>query len=267
MLARSKNFPKRVIFLVLVLGIFLIFPIFSHSARKIITQPFLLISRPFFKISESLNQWWEKNIAFFKNKTALEEENLKLKEKISELELKVLLFSSLEKENEELKSLFSQFPSQKEKKYILAAIISRPPQSPYDILIVDAGTNNGVEKGMMAVAFDNVLLGYLIDVFPKTSKIKLISFPGEETNVMIESALKESKISAISIGRGGGNLEIKIPSSIEIHSGDRVMTMGTYSLMLGVVEKTEINLSDPFQKIFFRFPVNLQELKYLMIEK
>lgn len=267
MLVPNKNFPKGVIFLALVLGIFLVFPIFSNSARKIITQPLLLISRPFFKINESLNQWWEKNAAFFKSKNQLQEENLKLKERVLELELKVSLLTPVEKENEELKSLLSQIPSQKEKKYVLAAIISRPPQSPYDVLLVDAGLKNGVEKGMTVVAFNNILLGYVNEVFSQASKIKLVSFPGEETNVMIEPVSEEIKISAISVGRGGGNMEIKIPSSIEIHSGDRIMTMGTFPLLMGIVEKVEINLSDPFQKIFFRLLFNLQELKYVMIEK
>jgi hypothetical protein len=111
------------------------------------------------------------------------------------------------------------------------------------------------------------LLGYVTDVFPQTSKVKLVSFHEEETNALIESVSTGAKISALAIGRGGGDMEIKIPSSIEVHSGDRIMTPGTYPLILGIVERAEINLSDPFQKIFFRLPLNLQELKYVMIEK
>lgn len=118
---------------------------------------------------------------------------------------------------------------------------------------------------MMATAHANVLLGHVAEVFPTISKIKLISFSGEETNVMIESA--PASISAIAVGRGGENLEIKLPSAIEIKSGDKIMTMGTFPLAVGVVEKVEIDLSDPFQKILFRLPINLQELKYVMIEK
>lgn len=158
----------------------------------------------------------------------------------------------------------------------LVPIISRPPQSPYDILIIGAGSKNGIATGMMVMAQDNVLLGHVAEVFPLTSKIKLISFSGEETNVMIESQTTYdvgsttdivSHISAIAIGRGGENLEIKLPSAIEIKSGDKVMTMGTFPLAVGVVEKVEIDLSDPFQKILFRLPINIQELKYVMIEK
>jgi cell shape-determining protein MreC len=148
-------------------------------------------------------------------------------------------------------------------------IISRPPQSPYDILIIDAGSDNEVKAGMLVTAYGNVLLGYVAEVFPSTSKVKLISFSNEETNVLIESAGTgtSTAISAIAVGRGGENLEIKLPSSIAINSGDQVKTMGNFPFIAGTIEKVEISLSDPFQKLFFRLPVNIQELKYVMIEK
>ena len=247
----NKNFPKRNIFLGLILGLFLIFFIFNGSARNIIVKPAVAISRPFLK----LNNWWKGN----------NDEISKLKQENAELKSKILILEPLEKENQELKTMMSNAPA--EKKYILGAIISRPPQSPYDVLIIDAGSDSGVKEGMTATAFSNILLGYVTDVFSKTSKVKLVSFPGEETNAIIESVSLGTKISATAIGRGGGDMEIKIPSSLEVHSGDRIVTPGTYPLMLGIVEKAEINLSDPFQKIFFRLPVNLQELQWVMIEK
>lgn len=254
MLPPNRKFPKRNIFLSLILGLFLILIVFNASVRKIVVSPLITISRPLLKMSNSFAGWWNGN-----------DEKLKLKEKIAELESKILLLEPLEKENQELKAIFSH--PEDAKKYILGAIISRPPQSSYDVLIIDAGSDNGVKEGMTATAFSNILLGYVTDVFSKTSKVKLVSFPGEETNAIIDSVSTGAKISALAIGRGGGGMEIKIPSSVEVHSGDRIMTLGTYPLMLGIVERAEINLSDPFQKIFFRLPLNFQELKYVMIEK
>jgi cell shape-determining protein MreC len=147
------------------------------------------------------------------------------------------------------------------------SVISRPPQSPYDILIIDDGSDSGVRQGAKALFSTDVLLGYVSEVFGKTSKIKLVSFPGEETSVMIEPVSGGTKISALAVGRGGGEMEIKIPSAIEIHSGDLIKTPGNYPLILGAVEKIETNLSDPFQLILFRLPINLQELDKIMIEK
>lgn len=247
MLPPNKKFPKRNIFSGLILGLFLILFIFFAPARNIVVKFFVAVSHPLLILNKK------------------DDEVSILKNRVAELESKILMLEPLEKENQELKALFSR--PEEAKKYILGAIISRPPQSPYDVLIIDAGSDNGVKEGMTATAFSNILLGYTTDVFSKTSKMKLISFPGEETNALIESVSTGAKISVTAVGRGGGDIEIKIPSSLEVHSGDRITTPGTYPLMLGIVERAEINLSDPFQKIFFRLPVNLQELNYVMIEK
>lgn len=198
--------------------------------------------RPFFNISNSLK------------------EN-DLKNKNAELEAKLLSLSQLEKENNDLKSLLSRVKNPQN--YILANIISRPPQSPYDILIVDAGENQGVKKDSLVTAFSEILLGRVVEVYPDFSKVKLISFPQEQTAVN----LLNSNISANAIGYGGENLYIELPDSIEVSPNDTIVTQGLYPLAIGVIEKTEINTSQSLKKFFFRLPVNLQELKYVLIEK
>lgn len=196
----------------------------------------------------------------FRNKQSLNEELNYLKEKNIELENEVFLLESIRKENDELKIMFSRTDK---KSYILGSIISRPPQSPYDIVVVDAGSDNGVKRGMKAVAYGSILLGHIAEVFPNYSKIKLVSYPGEETNLFMENG----KISAIGLGLGGGNIEVKIPSSVKISSGDKITTEGTFRYLLGTADKIEADALNPFQKIIFRMPVNLNELQKIGIEK
>ena len=223
----KKIFLQNKIFVLVAVS--LILAVFVAPIRQIITKSLMAVSRPFLSLNRT-----------------------NFRDNLPE----ILTCPSLPKENED-------------KTYILASIISRPPQSPYDILIIDAGYDNEIRAGMLVTAYGNVLLGYIAEVFPSTSKVKLISFSGEETNVLIESAGTGTStvISAIAVGRGGENLEIKLPSSIAINFGDQVKTMRTFSFIVGTIEKVEISLSDPFQKLLFRLPVNIQELKYVMIEK
>ena len=110
---------------------------------------------------------------------------------------------------------------------------------------------------MRAVAYGSVLIGHVAEVFSGTSKIKLVSYPGEETNLFMENG----KISAIGLGLGGGNIEVKIPSSVKINSGDKINTEGTSHYLLGTADKIEADALNPFQKIIFRMPVNLNELQ------
>jgi len=218
----------------IILVLFLALAVFTDSFRR----PLVFIFSPFIKLGQSINDWRLSDV---------QKENYELKTEIEELKAKLLSYQAPQKESEQ---------------YILASVVSRPPQAPYDILLIDVGAEDGVKTGMTVTAYENVLLGSVIEVFADISKVKLISFPGEETNVMIQG-----QVSAVAVGRGGENLEIKLPGAIEIKSGDQIMALRTFPLLAGVVEKVEINLSDPFQKILFRLPVNLQYLKYVMLEK
>lgn len=248
--------------------IFIIFVALSVSnkhLRQAISRSATLAFTPFLKISRLTNERWNNFTFIFKNKNQLGEEVKKLTLEKVELEKEILMFDYLRAENEELKSLLERTNN---KELVLASIISRPPQSPYDMIIVDAGAINGIESGMKAIAYSNIIIGHVTEVFPESSKVTLISSSGEETNVFIESVRSgNAKVAAVSVGLGGGNMEIKIPSSIQVSSGDQIITTGTFPFLAGTAEKIEMNLSDPFQRVLFRLPVNLQQAKHITIEK
>ncbi|NOY35735.1 MAG: rod shape-determining protein MreC [bacterium] len=254
----KKRGGKRAVFAVAAAALFLVLMIFNDSAARLVSVPVMGAARPFLKMSNSVGEWFGGNIAIMKEKKALEEENRGLKEEVSTTAAKLLSYGIIKKENEELKAILSRAG---EEKRIAAAILSRPPRSPYDTLILDAGSKDGVEKGMEAAAYGDILVGYVSEVFPSTSKVRMISFPGEETTV----ALGESGVAVAASGRGGGNLEIILPRAVEVKIGERVATLGVNSLVIGIVEKIQVNPADPFQKILFRLPLNLQELKYITL--
>jgi rod shape-determining protein MreC len=234
---RDKKIKKMA---ALIIGCFFLFLfVFNNSFSFFISKTALIIAHPFLKLSNSLTE-----------KGGLEEENFVLKQKINELEAKLILYENSEKEiaNQD---------------YLTAYILSRPPQSPYDILIIEAGFENGVQKNMEVTAYGSILLGYVSDVFPKISKVKLISFPKEETNAVFSSL----NIPIIALGKGGDNLEINFPQSIEVNIGEKITTIGSNPALVGIVEKIEKSPAEPFQKILFRLPLNIQELKYVTIRK
>ncbi|TSD02498.1 MAG: rod shape-determining protein MreC [Parcubacteria group bacterium Athens0714_24] len=238
---QNKSRKGTIILIIIAVLVFAFF-IFNNSARQIVSRPFISLGKSLFNIRNSIGQ------------NELENQNV-------ELQAKILSLSPLEKENEDLKSLLSRIKNPAS--YILGSIISRPPQSPYDILIIDAGSEQGVKSGAKVTAYSEILLGYVAEVYPASSKVKLISFPGEQTNINILNA----GISATATGRGGENLEIQIPDSLDANTGDFVLTQGTYPLSLGTIERIEVNTNEAFKKLFFRLPINLNELKYVVIEK
>ncbi len=256
--ANRANSSKRFFWGALV-AFFLALIIFNGPVGHFLSKPAMAVSRPFLIMSDSLKSWWQGNLFLMEKKKNLENENKLLRKKIEEIKIKSALFGAREKDDKKSRSIV---PKKSEQKYLSAPILIRPPQSPYDTLIVDAGLKDGVKEGMVATAYGDVFLGYVSEVFGRTSKITLVSFPKRETNVMLAS----SSISAIAVGKGGENLEIILPRSIEVSPGEAVFTLGRNPMLMGIVEKIITNFSDPFQKILFRLPVNIQELKYIILE-
>lgn len=241
--------------LVALILIVLIFPTFSF---RLIGRPAFYILSPFLKMKAGVIEWRDNIKINFAEKKALQEDNDALREKIMQLETRIALSEAADKENEALK-----ISAEEKNKFLLAYVIFQPPLTPYDMLIIDSGSENGVKEGMQVSAFGNVLLGYVADVFDDTSKIKLISSFNEETNILLES----SGVPAIAIGRGGENFEITLPRPVNVEIGERIITLGKQPLLVGTVEKIEQQTADPFQKILFRLPVNLQYLNQVFLLK
>lgn len=260
---RNINFKKRRRKTILggaILVLILITIVFKDFSFRIINRPALYIIRPFWEIRGQWGDWWGGLKAGFKEKKSLQNENVSLREKIMQLETDLALKKILEKENAALKADFSQ---EERQNFMLASIILRPPQTPYDIFIIDSGSEESVREGMQVSAFGHVLLGYVTDVFDNISKIKLISSFGEETNVFFET----SQTPAIAIGLGGENFKIALSRAVKVEIGERVITFGRYPMLIGIVEKIEHQTTDPFQEIFFRLPVNIQYLNQVFLLK
>lgn len=257
---QNKNAQKKGKIWIFVFIIFVTLVVSNKHLRQFASRSAATMLTPLFKVGNLSKERWSSFIFLFKDKNSLEDEIKQLVEKNIALEKEILALGPLSAENEELKSLFLR---NNNKEFLLASIISKPPQSPYDVIIVDAGTDEGVEPGMRVIAYSDIIIGYVTEVFRQISKVTLISSPGEEINVFIENA----KLATVSAGLGGGNMEIKIPSSISISPGDKITTAETFPLLVGTVEKIDVNLPDPFQKILFRSPINLQQIKYVTIEK
>lgn len=257
-LRNKNNRRRRYWFYVFI--IIAVFGLLVSGARGFITKIVVSFFYPALNSKESLSAASGWAFIPFRDKKKLADELAAEKERNASLEAFMLELESLKKENEELKSVLSQT---NKKSYILGTIILRPPQSPYDTIMVDAGSENGVETGAKVMAYSNVIVGYVAEVYPKASKIKMLSFPGEQTNVSFEN----SNVFSLSAGLGGGNMEIKIPNSVSATTGDKIMTVGTFPMVVGLVEKIEADKINPFQRIIFRTPINLSSLKNILIEK
>lgn len=257
-LRNKNNGAKKTVLMGVFIVLFLIL-IIAGPARRFSANLALFLAEPFLKQSDSLKNWLSEKGYSFESRENLAKENIELKNKLHELETKLLLYEVLEKENADMKEILGRHDKER---FTAGYILSRPSVSPYDVLVVDVGSEAGIEKGMAATVYGDIVIGYIEEVFAKNSKIKLISFPKNETNAVALS----SNIPVAAIGKGGGNMEIILPKDAEIKEGERIVTMGGEPMLVGIVEKIQSDESDPFQKLLLRIPVNLQELRYVMIK-
>lgn len=217
------------------------------------------VIRPIINLKNFIFFGVQNNLLILREKKDLEFELNSLKEKNSALEADRERFKTAIKENEELKNILGR---KENKELLLAYVSARPGYGLYNGLIIDAGRRQGVETGMAVTAYGEFLLGYVEEAGNEFSKVKLISFPGEDLNVFIEG-----KVAALARGLGGETMQIILPRDIEVFSGDRILANSSPDFFVGTVEKITRETADPFQRITFHLPANIQELQRVYLIK
>jgi len=258
-LLKSSNFEDRrkmarrkilVTVLILVIGFFIIN---THLTRQIL----FYIAEPIWKIQSRIS-----NSSFgeyFRTKQNIINEKIALEQKLFLAGDLMAQNSVLQKENDTLKDLFDR--KETKLKTILASILVKPPQTPYDTLTVDVGEDQQIKIGDKVIALANVFIGEVTEVYSHSSKVTLYSTPGQKLSVV----LGDSSISAEAEGIGGGNFNIFLPKEVEVKENDVIVIPAITSNVFGIVEKVTFKDKDSFQTVLFKSPVNIAELTFVEI--
>lgn len=173
------------------------------------------------------------------------------------------LIESLKADNEQLKGLlgrkFDETPS------VIASVISRPPQTPYDSIIVDAGINQSVRVGDVVYGGVDYAIGKVSAVYARSSLVTLFSSSGQKADVVVGTTSSSSM--AVVEGRGGGNFYIKLPKNVEALVGAPILWPDSGVILLGSVEKVDSDSGGTYSYLYFKSPVNMQILRYVEIKK
>jgi len=229
--------------------------------------------------------------SFFASKNSLYLENQVLKLQLRQNDAMMANYNSVLAENVSLKEILGRKDETRpndrsvgrEVNLVLSAILSKPNQSPFDILVIDTGAKDGLQIGDTVFALGNVPIGRIANVYPHSSKVILFSNAGERTQAVFSSKpartdarLNDSfgqdsghsggNIFTEVVGRGGGNFEMIVPRDLTLLKGDQVVLPGIAPYLLGIVETIISDPRDPFVKALLVSPVNIQELKLVEVE-
>ena len=155
------------------------------------------------------------------------EENKTLKEKLdkyADLSVKV---KALEKDNEKLRETIGKETSLRDHKQIQATVIARNPDKWYDLIGIDRGAQQGIEKDM-AVVTSKGLVGRVKSVSQFTSTVELLSSLNRTNRI---SAVVEGDKRIFGLIEGYDKEKqalvfTKIPSDVKVEKNQTVVTSG-----------------------------------------
>lgn len=197
----------------------------------------------------------------------LARENAELKKKLNETLPKLALLEELRAENQKLKNLL-RF---RERNYLFgklaaAEVIGISGSLRLSFLEVNLGSISGVKVGMPVVA-EQGLVGRIIEVFPFSSKVLLIS----DWSSKVAAVDQRSGETGVIEGQLSDNLIMKfVPSGADVKVGDKVATSSISTVFpagipIGTIARVEKKESDMFYFIEVKPFVNFSQLTEVFI--
>ena len=201
---------------------------------------------------------------FFYTKDALIKENQALKDKLISNEILLASTRTLsDTENNFLKSIGRTSTM----KIVTAAVLVHPPETPYDVLIIDVGSDNGVAVGQevalptTATGEQGPKIGVITDVYKQNSRVKLYSANGEKTNAILE----RNSVPIVLTGRGGGNFEFSLQRDANVVVGDKILSPDINRSLVGVVKDIEEEATDSFKKVLVISVANIYTQNFVTV--
>jgi cell shape-determining protein MreC len=254
-IAKKRRLIKNLIF-------FIVFLIFAGAGIFSYTSGFFhFIGKPMWVAKRAVVNSIENNGYVVRTKASVYKENENLKQENSNLKTSMIDYDIVKDENIKLKELFNR--TVPEKKLVISNILTKPNYSPYDTLIIDLGTSDGVSVGDQV--YSNVVtpIGEIGAVYTKTSLVILYSNPGEVTEAMINGTNTSVEL----VGRGGGNFEMTIPIDLPFTIGSYVYLPNIETEIIATIEDVISSPTDPVKKLLLKSPINVQNLKWVFVKK
>lgn len=247
----------------------------SWGAYALIGASFLLLVRliapdffwrtftPVFRIADSFAAGSHTLFSSFGDTTALALENEKLYAENTALRLENrALFENLETVSS-FKRLIRGIP---------ASVVARPPENPYDMLILGSGARDGISAGMSVFALPSgeardevstsgVPIGIISSVTEDFSRATLFSSPGVSTSGWIGAMNLPLSL----MGLGAGAMRATLPRATPVAISDVVYAPGPGALPIGRVARIDQDPSSPSLILHITSAVNLFSLTWVLV--
>ena len=219
-----------------------------------------MVATPFVYVTHGTGNWLYFASQSFRFKSSLVAENTKLMNQISDLNAQFSDYNELLQENEQLKSAMGRSDG---KQFILATVLSKPPVSLYDTLLIDGGSSVGIAAGSVVYANGDAPIGVVSQVFLHSALVELYSSPSFKMDARIDP----EQIDVTLFGHGGGDFLVSVPHDLSVVTDTVVVSKEINPSVLGALQKVISDPRDSSQTLIFSSPVNINQLSYVQVEK
>ena len=250
----NKNRNTRIFFGAFILVALFLIPI-TRSAIRTTT---VFVFSPVVYITNYVEGRISNIFETIKFKSTLVNENNDLNNQIINLNARYSNYNELVNENKQLKSVLNRSTDMN---FILAAVVSKPPVSLYDTLLIDGGAGVGMEVGQTVYVDGTSPIGTINQVFSHSALVELYSSPSEK----MDARLDPLNIDVTLFGRGGGDFLVSVPHDLIVPEGATVVTKEINPHVVGELQKAISDPRDSSQTLIFSSPINLNQLSFVEV--
>ena len=192
--------------------------------------------------------------------------NTELETEVSELQAQVIQLQQEVGETQILAALVDFSRANPENTYKAAAVIGEDPSPFLQYVIINRGSNDGIQRGMPVVT-NQGLVGRVDAVIADAARIQLITDPASNVNVRLQNA----EVDASLIGSVTGDVTLDlIPQDVALEPGDLVLTSGLGGgyppdLIVGQVVNIRTRDFDLFQQAAVQPVVDFNRLQIVLV--
>ncbi|MCJ7518144.1 MAG: rod shape-determining protein MreC [Anaerolineaceae bacterium] len=215
----SPQTLRTAVVIFLVIGILLL--ALSGFLRPILG----MVMDPFISAQRWLSERFMGVYDFFtlpRDVTDLLQKNAALENEVSSLQSQVIQLQEQLREADVLYSLLDYARSRPQDKYIASAVIGRDPSPFLHYIIIDHGSDDGIQHGMPVVTQQG-LVGKVDAVTASAARIQLLTDPGSVVNVRLQNKTADAQVK----GSVTGEVTLEMLSqNIDLTSGEILLTSG-----------------------------------------
>src|SRR5512143_759744 len=258
----SKSLQTTVVFLIVGGVLILSFGGFFTSASNPVTGGFVAIQAWFATRSQAIQEF----VGAPRDLVTLRTQNTELQAQVSQLQAQVIDLQQRVNETEILAALVDFSRANPQSSYRPASVIGRDPSPFLHYIIVNLGSNAGIQRGMPVVTNDG-LVGRVDAVIADAARVQLITDPVSSVNVHLKNANTDSVL----VGSVTGDITLDLISQdANINPGELILTSGLGGgfppdLIVGQILSIRKLPAELFQQASVQSAVDFSRLSVVLI--